>query len=120
MSKKPDFVKYLLHILGFSLCILPPLLATLNYFPLWIERGGQHALAGGTALLLALCMLPLYKYIGRILRSAASYTVWLIIFVIFFSLSRIAEEMTVISFMGFVGNILGAVCFRIAKGGRRK
>jgi hypothetical protein len=34
---------------------------------------------------------------------------------LFLSLSAIAKEMTVISFFGFVGNLLGAVCFRVIK-----
>ena len=115
MRKNPSFVNLILHIVGFSLCILPPLLATLNYFPLWIERGGECVLAGGTVLLAVLSILPLWKYVRRVFRSPASYTVWLVLFVIFFALSKVSEEMTVISFMGFIGNILGAVCFRIAK-----
>ena len=117
MSKKPVLVNIILHIVGFLLCGLPPVIATLTYFPLWLERGEGYVIAGGTALLVALCALPLWKYIARVLHSPASYVLWLIIFLFFLALARIADEMTVISFAGLCGNILGAVCFRIAKGG---
>jgi hypothetical protein len=40
---------------------------------------------------------------------------WFLIFISFFLLSRIAREMTVISFVGFVTNLLGSVFFRIAR-----
>ena len=111
------FVKHALHILALSLCILPPALATLFYFPLWQTRGGAALLSGGTVLLIALSAIPLMKFIAAKIRSAASWVMWSFIFVAFFLLSRIADEMTVISFFGALGNILGALVFKIAKRG---
>ena len=118
-SKSSVFVSLALHIAGFLLCIMPPAVCTLTYFPLWLESGYQSCIAGGTALLLVLCAIPLYKLIKRALTSFSSYMVWLILFLLFFSLSRIADQMTVISFVGFVGNLLGAVCFFFAKRANR-
>ena len=40
---------------------------------------------------------------------------WLVSFLIFFCLSRIADEMTVISFVGFVGNLIGALFFHLGR-----
>lgn len=114
------FVNIFLHIIGFVLCIAPPVAATLLYFPLWREAGDGAAVCGFTALLIVISALPLYKALRRLLASPASYTVWLILFLLFFALSRIAEQMTVISFVGFAGNILGAACFKLAKKGRVK
>ena len=109
------FVTFGLHILGFMLCILPPAVFTLMYFPLWKSVGYEYCIAGGVALLLALCMIPLYKFIRQRLESYSSYLLWLVLFLLFFGLSRIADQMTVISFAGFVGNLAGALCFYIAK-----
>ncbi len=111
------FVRFALHILALSLCILPPALATLYYFPLWQVRGGFALLSGGAVLLLTLSAIPLMKLITAKIRSAASYVMWSIIFIIFFLLREIADEMTVISFFGAVGNLAGALIFKIAKGG---
>lgn len=109
------FVSLGLHILGFLLCILPPAICTLSYFPLWRETGYESCIAGGVAILLILCALPIYKLIKRMLTSYSSYLLWLVLFLLFFALSRIADQMTVISLVGFIGNLLGAICFFIAK-----
>lgn len=114
-SKTSIFVSFCLHILGFILCILPPAVCVINYFPLWREVGYESCIAGGVALLLALCALPLYKLIAERLKSPSAYLVWLVLFLLFFGMSRIAEQMTVICFVGFVSNLLGAVCFFLAK-----
>ena len=114
-SKTNVFVSFCLHILGFLLCILPPAICTLNYFPIWREVGYESCIAGGVALLLALCAIPLYKLIAERLKSFSSYLMWLVLFLLFSGMSRIADQMTVICFVGFVSNLMGAVCFRIAR-----
>ena len=103
-----------LKLLATALCVLPVGAAILCYFPLWIADGGEGILPGFTALLLAAAALPLWRLIRRALASAASYTLWLIAFLFFLCLSRIADEMTVISFVGFIGNAAGAILFKIA------
>lgn len=113
LLKSRVFAKFGLHILGFLLCILPPVICTASYFPIWKESG--QVISGGVLLLLLIAAYPLYKFIKRSLESPAAYTVWLILFILFSLLSRIAVQMTVISFVGFIGNALGAVCFYIAK-----
>lgn len=118
-QKTSVFVNLGLHILGFLLCIVPPAVCTLNYFPLWREVGYESCIAGGTALILALCIIPIYKLIRKGLDSFSSYMVWLLLFLLFFGMSRIAEQMTVISFVGFIGNLLGAVCFHFTRRYRR-
>ena len=118
--KSNIFISFILHIAGFALCILPPAICTLSYFPLWKASGFESCIAGGTALLLVLCAIPLWKMIKKALTSYSSYLIWLMLFLLFFALSRIATQMTVISLVGFIGNLLGAICFRIAKSvGRR-
>ncbi len=109
------FASITLHFIGFALCIIPPAVCTLMYFPLWKEIGYASCIAGGTALLLALCVMPIYKLISKKLATFSSYMLWLMVFLMFFALSRIAEQMTVISFVGFVSNLLGAVFFAAAK-----
>ena len=113
---KQSFVNIILHIAGFLLCTLPAAVCTLMYFPLWREAGAVSCIAGGGVLLIIIFAVPLLKLLRRILSGASAYMMWLVAFLIFFSLSRIATEMTVISFVGFVSNLLGAILMKI--GGR--
>lgn len=55
--------------------------------------------------------------VRKALASPAAHTMWFIAFLIFFTMSKIADEMTVISFVGFLGNGAGAICFRLARRG---
>ncbi len=111
--KTPKIVKLVLHSLGFILSTVPPVVCTASYFPLWKES--SQTLSGGVLLIILLSAIPLYKFLKKVFESPASYMIWLVLFLLFFSLSKIADEMTVISFVGFMGNALGAVCFNIAK-----
>ena len=116
-NKSLSFVNIILLILGFALCIVPPAVCALTYFPLWKTAGYASCLAGGAVLVLTVCFVPIYKLLTRVMKSYSSYVMWLILFLIFFTLSKIADQMTVISLVGFVSNLLGEVCFRIARRG---
>ena len=113
------FVNLALHIVGILLCVVPPAVCTLLYFPFWKNAGLTHCIAGGGALILVLCLLPLYKLIIKATKSASSYLLWLIMFLLFVGLSKIGEQMTVISFVGFISNLLGAICFKLGKRGNK-
>ncbi len=104
----------LLRITGLSVCIFPAFIAVLSYFPIWMARNDTSIVSGFTLLLLGVSLIPLWKYISIVMRSPSAPLMWLIMFVIFFTLSKIAEEMTVISFVGFVSNLIGAAIFRFA------
>ena len=96
------------------LSVLPPLIAVLSYFPLWREAGAGAVLSGFTALLLVMAFFPLFKLLRRMLESPSAWVMWLISFLLFFALSRISEQMIVISFIGTLSNAMGAVLYRIA------
>ena len=95
--------------------MIPPIACTISYFPLWSEAGAEYLISGGAALLIILSMIPLYKYIRKILESCASYILWLLIFLFCFLMSKVIGEITVISFVGFVGNIVGAALMKVSE-----
>ncbi len=119
VKDKTKIKPLILRGLGLILCTVPVFLAVISYFPLWREAGGGRLLSGGALLLVILAWVPLFRFIKRLIASPSAYMMWLIIFIVFFMLSKIAEEMTVISFVGFIGNLLGAICFRFAKRGEK-
>ena len=104
--------KVILAALGILISILPVAICILTYFPLWRERGDGALLSGFAVFLLLISLLPLSRLLRRLLRSPSIHRLWFIAFVIFFIASRIADEMTVICFVGFVSNLIGAILFR--------
>lgn len=115
MKSKTSVKSTLLFLLGIVLCVVPVLSAIASYFPVWCRAGDGSAVSGGVLILLVLAAVPVFKLVKRYLASPSAYVLWLVLFLIFFMLSRIADEMTVISFVGFIGNLLGAVAFKLAR-----
>ena len=114
MTRKNNLSKIILiKSIALIICIAPALIATLSYFPIWVNKGGACVISGLALCLITISLIPFYKQIGGMLKSPSAYVIWLILFVIFFLLSRIADEMTVISFVGFVSNLIGAALFKI-------
>ena len=107
--------RILLRTLGLMLCVVPVATAVLLYFPLWCTMGGGAVVSGFSVLLIILCIIPLGKHIKEMLKSPSGYTLWLVLFVLFLLLSKIANEMAVISFVGFIGNVLGAIAFKLSE-----
>ena len=105
----------ILSAFGIFLCTAPVICAILSYFPVWAKRGGEAVVSGFAVLLITVAFVPICRAVKKFFASVAAYTLWLIAFIVFFLLSKIADEMTVISFVGFVGNSLGALCFKAAK-----
>lgn len=110
--------KHVFTLLGIVFSTVPPLSAVLRYFPIWASRGSAEALSGFALFLILISVLPFYKKLREIFKSPSVTVIWLILFALFFMLSKIAEEMIVVSFVGFTGNLIGAVFFKL--GGSKK
>ena len=101
--------------LGLIISILPPFLAVISYFPIWKERGAEVMLSGISLFLILISAIPLFRMIKSVLRSPSAPIIWFLIFVLFFALSKIADDITVIAFVGFVSNLIGSLLFKFAK-----
>ncbi len=110
--------KRLFSLIAILFSTVPPISAVLAYFPIWAGRGKADALCGFTLLLLLICVLPFYNRLREIFKSPSVTLLWFCLFVLFFLLSKIVYEMTVISFVGLVGNLIGSVFFKLARGKR--
>jgi general stress protein CsbA len=106
MKRRPLF-----RILGFVLCIVPPLLAALDRFPLLTTAG---KVSMGFTFAAFLCCIPLYKHFKRILASPSAWVMWLVIFALCALLKGFIDDFYIISLIGFVSSVLGAVCFKIS------
>ena len=107
--------RLLFNTLGVSICVIPVAVTIFSYFPLWIGREDASILSGVSLLLIGVALVPLFTYFRQILKSASAPIMWFILFVTFFLLSKIADEVTVISFVGFTTNLVGTLLFKLAK-----
>ena len=114
-GKNKRLLKLSLRAAGLLSCVVPPVACTLSYFPLWKEAGGEELVCGTTALLLMISVIPFYKYVKRLFETSASYVLWLAIFLFSFLMSKVINEITVIAFVGFVGNAVGAVLLKLGE-----
>ena len=113
-----NFFALCLYLLGILSAVLPPAIAILTYFPIWASRGASSVASGFTLLLLSVAAVPLFKAAKKLLESPSAPVMWLTLFLLFLMLSEIAHDMTVISFVGFIGNLIGAAFFKLS--GRMK
>ena len=108
------------NLIGITFSTTPTAVCILLYFPLWRERGIVATISGFTLLLLVLAAVPIFNLIKKALRSPSVPLMWFIVFVTFLALSSITDEMTVIGFVGFISNLIGAIFFRLAEGRHRE
>ncbi len=102
----------LLNAIALLISVIPPIAATLLYFPLWKDA---RSVSGFCLLILIISLVPLLRRIKIELKSASMPFIWGAIFVIFWLFSSIAKQMCVISLIGFISNLLGAIFYGIAK-----
>ena len=107
--------RLLFNALGIMISVIPVTVSIFSYFPLWIARKDASVLSGISLLLICLAIVPLFKYLKQFLHSPSTPIMWFISFIIFLMLSKIADEMTVISFIGFTTNLIGMLFFKIAR-----
>ena len=115
----PTSVKrIILTCLGIILSVGVPTAVTLLYFPIWYSEGSEKLLSGGILVILILCAVPLIKLIKKLFATPSAPVMWLAVFLIFVLISKIADEITVISFWGFISNTIGSLFFKLAEGAK--
>ncbi len=114
MKQNNAIKRSVLRVIALTVCILPPAIATISYFPLWVVREDTSILSGMALLVLTVVLVPLMKYIREKMASPSAPVLWMVSFLLFFLLSKIAAEMTVISLIGFISNLIGAILFKLA------
>lgn len=106
--------------LGYLFCLLPPILAILERFPLFAREGSAPVLSGLALLLLLVAAIPLKRgmtaLLHKFLRSPSAFTVWGVIWIFFEVFGRIAEAIADIALVATLSSLIGAVFFRLAKG----
>ena len=93
--------------------ILPPFIATIAQFPVWVETSAEATVSGLFIVLAFLSCIPLLKHIKAFIKSPSIPIVWLIIFIVLSALNNIIDQMIVVCFVGLISNTIGAVIYKI-------
>lgn len=95
--------------------VVPPLIATLCQFPLWVKDSQEKTMSGIGLLLLICCLVPFWKQIREWLKAPSNWVAWIAIFVFLLVMQHIAKDIVPIAFVGMISNIIGAIVHRIGK-----
>ena len=107
-------MKRALGLLGYALCIFPPALCVLEYFPLWITSG-EKRLSGFALVLLAVCFVPALRLIRRHLKAPSAILFWLLLFLFVCAFRAVMDELFVISLVALTSSVPGTACVYIAR-----
>lgn len=100
-----------LTALGALLCIAPPSVATLCYFPLWVEKSSSATISGLSLILILISIIPLFRIIKEHIASPSITLIWVIVGVFCITFKAIINQILVISFVGALSSIAGTIVF---------
>ena len=110
--------RLILKLLGLLISTIPPIISALSFFPIWKSRGAKEVISGLALIFILLSAIPIFRALKSALHSPSAPLVWFFIFIIFLALSRIANEVTVIAFVGFISNLAGSFLFYLSRKGK--
>ena len=115
-EKRRKIWYYVLFVLGLLSCIVPPLLATLEHFPIWIKESGTQVIVPATAvMLLIVSAYPLFKYLRKKIKTPAVWMVWVLLWFVLHSLRPVIDGMISVAGIGAVSNVIGALLMFTAR-----
>ena len=102
--------KYRLWDLGARLsAALPPLGATLYFFPVWVEKSSGATFSGMTLAAMLVCMIPFWKKLtagARQLFETGMPVFWAILLGVLLLVRSILDQMLTISIIGLGASLL--------------
>lgn len=93
--------------------IVPPLIATLAQFPIWVDKSADATISGLFIVLAFFSCLPFIKQIKAFMRSPSVPILWLVMFIMLTALNNIIEQMIVVCFVGLISNIIGMLLYKL-------
>lgn len=106
---------FALRAFGLLVCIVPPVIATLEHFPLWFSQT-ETAVSALSAIMITMCCIPFFKQIRAYFKGTpAEWVIWLVIYVLVAVFNKLADGIETIAFIGFISNLAGGAIFRIEK-----
>ena len=90
-----------------------PLAATFSQFPLWVEKSSEATVSGLFLVFAFLSSLPFIKQIKAYFKSPSAWVVWVVLFVLLVPLRNIIDEMLIVSLVGALANMIGAIIYKL-------
>ena len=90
-----------------------PLAATMSQFPVWVEESSEATVSGLFLIFAILTAIPLFRQLRELVKSPSMPVIWLVMFVGFWALRNIIDEMIMISLVGVVSNSVGTVVYKL-------
>lgn len=109
-----------LTVLGALLCIAPPAVVTLYYFPIWVEKSSSATVSGLSLILILISIIPLFRIVKEHISSPSAPVVWILVCLFCFAFKSIIDQILVISFVGAVSSIAGMFIFWARDKGEKK
>lgn len=111
---------YIFYALGMIFCIVPGVITILQLFPLWKEESfatlaSGATVSGLTVFLLVLSSTPMLKAIKSKFKTPSKWVMWLMGAVLCFAISRVIDDIALVCFISFLGNLIGSALFHISK-----
>lgn len=92
--------------------IIPPVIATLTQFKVWVTKSDKAVVSGLAIIMLALSCIPFMRQIKEFLKSPSNWVMWIAVFVMFIILDGIVSEMKAVALVGMIANIVGAAIYK--------
>ncbi|MCQ2436013.1 MAG: hypothetical protein MJ101_03810 [Clostridia bacterium] len=108
-----------LTAVGTAMCVIPPLVATLCQFPVWVNS--TAATVSGVALLcIFFSCLPFLKQLREYFKSPSAIVVWIVVFVLIMVMRSRIDHGLIVSAAGLIGDCLGGILFAAARAVKRE
>jgi hypothetical protein len=95
--------------------ILPPFIATLTQFPIWIEESAEATVSGIFVVLAFLSIIPLIKHVKSFIKSPSIVVLWLLGFLMLKVMQSIIDEMVLVCFVGTISNAIGMLIYKVGE-----
>lgn len=98
---------------GLAVDVLPPFIATIAQFPIWVEQSADATVSGVFLVLAFLSCIPFIKQIKAFIKSPSVPVLWLVMFVLLTALNNIISQMIVVCFVGTISNTIGTLLYKL-------
>ena len=104
-----------MRVAAFLISIVPPIWAVCEYYPIWQAQDSTVAFGSGAFLVCLIVAVPLWRLIGKKIKTPAPFILWILAFLACFALNKVLDSLQAITFWGAISNSVAAIIYYIDK-----